>query len=264
MLIITVLALIMAATLGWLLLRLLREEQRRSDARIAALAAALDEAPTGGPVPVGPAATVPPVATLATAAHEPLPAPEPARALEPRQDYVAVESVSAGPPVVETRGLFSDAAPRETSGERRWLGAAAVVCAGLLGIAAVWSGAGGTGPASTASAAAASHEGIPLELLGLGHEQTGKTLVIRGLVRNPPAGSIRTGTTASVFLFDEAGGFLRNGRGPIDVPALAGGDEATFEVSVDADPRIRRYRVTFRGADDTVVPHVDKRAPRAP
>jgi hypothetical protein len=249
MLIITVLALIMAATLGWLLLRLLREEQRRSDARVAALAAALDEAPAAAPASVVPPAPVVPVAPVA---------------LERGPERGAVEPDGIGMPRVETRALFSDATPREESGERRWLGAAAVVCVALLGIAAVWSGAGGTGPASTASAAAAPHAGIPLELLGLGHEQTGKTLVIRGLVRNPPAGSIRTGTTASVFLFDEAGGFLRNGRGPIDVPALAGGDEATFEVSVDADPRIRRYRVTFRGADDAVVPHVDKRAPRAP
>ena len=42
MLIVTIAALVMAASLGWFAYRLLRDEQRRADARVALLTAAID------------------------------------------------------------------------------------------------------------------------------------------------------------------------------------------------------------------------------
>ena len=49
MLIVTIAALVMAASLGWFAYRLLQEEQRRADARVALLTAALeDDDPAGG------------------------------------------------------------------------------------------------------------------------------------------------------------------------------------------------------------------------
>ena len=62
-----------------------------------------------------------------------------------------------------------------------------------------------------------------------------------------------------MFLFDETGGFLGSGRGVLDTSTLTAGDEAGFEVTLPGHTKVRRYRVTFRAPDGTVVPHLDKR-----
>lgn len=282
MLIITTLSLLMAATMGWMALRLLRGEQRRSDARVAALTAALD--------------TPWPAAAPAETAH----GTAPARRTGPATTPVApapllMPPVVAGPQIVAlddtspheyfasadafvthvdvapdadpslTRPMFGGGADEVAAGprdDRRWLALAAGVLV-ALGIASVWWSTSDTPDrvAATASAptAAAPAAGLPVELVALGHERTKAGLVIRGLVRNPTAASPRTGTAASVFLFDEAGGFLGSGRSVLDTPTLTPGDEAGFEVTLPANAKVRRYRVTFRAADGTVVPHLDKR-----
>lgn len=287
MLIITTLALLMAASMGWMALRLLREEQRRSEARVAALSAALD-----APWPVAEPATTPVAAqpTVPTQ-HVPAVTAPAAIALTP----VATQPVAAAPQIVAlddtspheyfasaasfashddglhadasepTRPMFGagthdvDATPRD---DRRWLAVAAAVLVGL-GIVSVWWSTSGTSDAAgttvTAPVTAAPAAGMPVELVSLGHERTEAGLVIRGLVRNPAAASTRTGTVASVFLFDEAGGFLGSGRSVLDTPTLTPGDEAGFEVTLPGNAKVRRYRVTFRAADGTVVPHLDKR-----
>ena len=55
MLIVTIAALLMAASLAWFAYRLLQEEHRRSEARVAVLTAALDAAPAGPGWPASPA-----------------------------------------------------------------------------------------------------------------------------------------------------------------------------------------------------------------
>ena len=52
MLIVTIAALVMAASLGWFAYRLLRDEQRRADARVALLAAAMEGDDTDWDPPV--------------------------------------------------------------------------------------------------------------------------------------------------------------------------------------------------------------------
>ncbi len=99
-----------------------------------------------------------------------------------------------------------------------------------------------------------------MELVSLNHERTADGLVIRGLVRNPAAASVRSGTSASVFLFDGEGGFLGSGRAALDPSKLGAGSEAAFEVRLPDNPAVRRYRVTFRTPDGDVVPHLDRRA----
>src|SRR5690606_31187190 len=107
------------------------------------------------------------------------------------------------------------------------LAAAVLVC---LGIAGVWWSTSDVGsgapPAPAAAVTAAPTGGVPMDLMALGHERADDGLVIRGLVRNPSAASTRTSTVASVFLFDEAGGFLGSGRSALDTPALTPGAEA--------------------------------------
>ena len=278
MLIITLVSLLMAATMGWLALRLLREEQRRSEARMMALTAALDEP---APRVRTQTAVLPQLVSIAAdgsdayfaaAAHQPVSRPvvhpvpvtatpnETVTPAEPLRQEAAADASPVAPP--SERALFGvDASETTPRDDRRWLPVAIVVLIGLGVLSVLWStsGTSTTPTAAAVTASAPAPGGIPLDLVSLGHEQSASTLVVRGLVRNPPAGSARTGTVASVFLFDEAGGFLGSSRSALDAPTLMPGADAAFEVSFPANTRVRRYRVTFRNVEGVVVPHLDKR-----
>jgi hypothetical protein len=115
-----------------------------------------------------------------------------------------------------------------------------------------------SGPAR-ASVNAQGNQGRPLELLSMRHERQGTTLMVSGLVKNPPAGAAVKGVTAVVFAFDHTGAFVASGRAPLDFGALAPGDESPFVVNVPNVPDVSRYRVTFRSGTG-VVRHIDRRA----
>lgn len=284
MLIVTILSLLMAVTMAGLALRLLREESRRSEARVAVLTAALDETPAQPgsiPAPRAPAPREPtfekPAVQAAPLVRPAAPAP-PVRApqvvaIDPAEAetfFASAAPVAPPEPVLslhdaataDDRPMFGDRpATPPSRDDRRWLAVAAVAIVAVLGLAglrALWP----TEPAPASAApttVVAGADGIPVELVSLGHERTGAGLVIRGLVRNPAAASARAGTSASVFLFDGEGGFLGSGRGQLDTPKLGAGDEAAFEVRLPDNPAVRRYRVTFRSPDGDVVPHLDRR-----
>jgi hypothetical protein len=98
----------------------------------------------------------------------------------------------------------------------------------------------------------------PLELVSLAHAREARVLTITGTVRNPSSGSKIEGLTAVVSLLDNNGGLISTKDVPLDYRALGPGEEAPFTVSVpDAGP-VARYRVSFRAGTD-VVPHVDRR-----
>jgi hypothetical protein len=99
---------------------------------------------------------------------------------------------------------------------------------------------------------------LPLELVALGHDRDGDRLTVRGIVRNPASGVSVDRLTAVVFMFDREGGFLGSGRATVQSPALGPGGESTFVVTVPGAAAVGRYRVSFR-TDDRVVPHVDRR-----
>jgi len=63
----------------------------------------------------------------------------------------------------------------------------------------------------------------------------------------------------TAYAFDDKGSFLASGRAPIDVAALAPGDESPFVVSVPVADAVARYRIGFRGEDGRVIAHIDKR-----
>lgn len=307
MLIVTIAALVMAASLGWFAYRLLQEEHRRSEARVALLTAALEGDPATqefevAPARVAPARVVPPpVAPAPRSAFRTAPTAPRIVMLDddarPMQAFTSERVLATAVPSGETpvpdllqaplrdlpahpedhstetpasaSGLFADVPQSRPADARGLIALAGVVLVGLLAIGYVFFGRPGS-PADAAGTAAApgpalagqprtTPAGMPLELLSLTHEQRSGTLVVRGLVRNPPSGSDRAGLVASVMLLDQAGGVLGSGRAPIDTSRLRPGDDAGFSVKVPSHKDVRRYRVTFRTSDDVLVAHTDKR-----
>ena len=98
----------------------------------------------------------------------------------------------------------------------------------------------------------------PLELVALGHERDGDRLIVRGVIRNPPAASAIEALTAVVFVFNADGGFVTSARAAVDASALRAAGETAFAVTVPDAASVSRYRVSFRSGD-RIVPHVDRR-----
>lgn len=331
MLIVTIAALVMAASLGWFAYRLLQQEQRRSEARITLLASALDAAPSApspwpvevpslaprvprpvpprsdGPradaieAPAAERAGVPQVVMLDEDSRDirrfaseipvgrsPIDTPDPAvrsdqagltaapsrRLTEPFDTplHRASASSRAADDVADAEvrgaGLFADVPATRRGDGLGVLAVAALLLVGILTAGFLWFGREDSRPTAAPEASnstsapaepTAARGGVPLDLLSLAHERRGDRLVVRGVVRNPVAGSIRPGLVASVLLLDQSGGFLRGGRAALPTDALAPGADAAFAVELPATSDVRRYRVTFRGADGALVPHADKR-----
>jgi hypothetical protein len=99
---------------------------------------------------------------------------------------------------------------------------------------------------------------LPLELVALGHDRDGDSLTVRGVVRNPAGAGQVDRLTAVVFVFNAEGGFTGSGRAAVEAVELVPGAESTFVVTVKGVTDVARYRVSFR-TDDRLVPHVDRR-----
>ena len=231
LLIVTLTSMLLAAIMSVIAWRIAGDERRRSEARVAVLAAEIHEAP-----PV----------RIALVAHV-----GPARPATRRWD----EELELRPAFAATH-LF---APASSSGSRSaivFAVGALVLCASVA-FAILLSGRVHrvrqvVNPVAVAPAA------IPLELVALGHQRDAGQLTVRGVVRNPPAGTDRDRLTAVVFLFTADGGFLTSGRAAFESPGLHPGGESTFVVTVPGAVEVGRYRVSFR-TDDHIVPHVDRR-----
>jgi hypothetical protein len=133
--------------------------------------------------------------------------------------------------------------------------AAAALVIVLSGGSGVTTHASNQAPAVVVPPAAA----LPLELVALGHERDGDSLIVRGILRNTGSGAAVDRLTAVVFLFHRDGGFLSSGRVAVETSRLRPGGESTFVVTVSGAAAVDRYRVSFR-TDDRIVPHVDRRA----
>jgi len=227
MLIITFTECFVAITMTVLAWRVLREDRRRTDARVAALAAEIND---------GSATRVSEV-TLNEAPHVPVDhlfANADTEGERPRPRLAAI--VGGGALVVGTIAMLllfatSGARPAASTGPK---------------------------PKPAAAAAAPTAAGSPLELVALGHEREDDRLTIRGIVRNPSGGQRLMNVTAVVLLFNQEGGFLTSGRAAID-GTLAPGGEAPFTVTVPGAADVGRYRVSFRTSEG-IVPHVDRRS----
>jgi hypothetical protein len=247
LLLVTIISALLTVIMSVIAWRTAREEKRRSDARVAALAADIHH-----------------VDRLRNAGRRAEPD------LELRRETAPVSAA----------GLFeTSAAPR--GGPR--FGAVAAIGVLVFAAAAAIVVSLGSGSSATPVASAASHETplddadvaraaksapaanaanadevVPVELLALGHDRDGDRLTVRGVVRNPSAGRAVDRMTAVVFLYNRDGGFLTSGRAGIDSTALLPGGESAFVVVIPGASDVGRYRVSFR-TDDRVVPHVDRR-----
>jgi hypothetical protein len=235
LLLVTLISMLLAVIMSVIAWRIAGDERRRSEARVASLAAEIHEG--------GPAAAPAPLHARAAAADD----------LELRP--------SRG--VVTSGDLFAVTQPH---GGSRWpavVGAGLFVFASAVALVVVLSGGSTVGARSeqdaapAAAAAAPAAPALPLELVALGHDREGDQLRVRGVVRNPGTGASVERLTAVVFVFDRNGGFITSSRVLVD-PALVPGAESFFVVTVPDAGDVGRYRISFR-TDERVVPHVDRR-----
>lgn len=244
---VTLLSLGMASAMSIVAWRLVREERRRSAARVARLAelaARDDRDPRAEPrLPARPNAA-PPVDPL----------DRPLRQTPPIEDE---------PPAAETAPapgeLFAAAAPA-SGGSRRALvlAVAAVLVVAVIATIVSWGGAPGLAGRSPAAGRVA-----PLELLSLGHTRHDETLTIAGLVQNPKDGRELRNVIAVAFVFDRAGAVIGSGRAALDFSRLTPGAESSFVIRIDRAGNVGRYRIGFRTDDGSVIGHVDRRASSA-
>ena len=269
-----------AFALGGILVKMLRDERRRSDARVQALMdvagvdilAATVREPADKLVPSHfhaipeghgrPAAKrAQPVKRAAPAARDAafqdlelnprVSAPPSSRAPEPRAPELrAPESVS---------GI--DAMFAEPERRSPWPGrvAVAAACAALVSLVGflMLSGPG----RSNRDAATTNAEAVaaPLELLALGHTADADGLTISGIVQNPRGGTSLAGVVATASLFGKDGALVAAGEAPLDFTQLRPGDESPFVVKVPTAAGVARYRVSFKNGRGAVLGHVDRR-----
>jgi len=257
---VTAISLVVALVMSVSAWRLMRDEKRRSAARVAALSIAASAPGLSADSVIGfqarPAAAEKP---RARAPWAPAPSavesqPRPAAVVTPELAEFPFQSEGAVREVSHSSGFLgaTTQAERGGSGQRSLAVAAAVLFFGLLGgLVFMMSGPRGT-------SAAAVGPNSPLELVSLRHDRKSAKLAVSGLVRNPAAGKPVERLSAVVFLFDRQGTFVASAKADVDFLKLGAGDESPFVVSLEAPATVARYRVSFR-TDQGVVPHIDRR-----
>jgi hypothetical protein len=218
-LLVVVVSLALAAGMGIILLRMLRNERRRSDARVEALAR-MAEPDFHSEQVDGPA-----------------------------ESWVPGEAVD---------GSFEQPeAPSRWGNRAAIAGGIAILALVVFMIALVRSPS--SSDTATTTSAGTEVASAPLALLALSHTQSAGSLTVSGRVQNPPGGQSLESLTATVFLFGADGSFLTSGRSPLDVQPLGAGDESAFVVNIPVNGSVSRYRVSFRDGAGRAVAHADRR-----
>ena len=254
---VTVISLTMAFAMGVVTWRLVREERRRSDARVAALMADLDGRNLGLPERAVPhdRDVAPPVGTPTPAPRRRAVPAAPATSAKVRPARSAGTVVTPPDDTAEAAtGLF---APMRGSPALLRRALATVAAAAVLVVAVVsftlLSGLSGDAPADHAVGTP-----DPVELLSLAHAKQGDYLAITGALRNPSGGIERGPLSVTATVFDRDGVVVGTGQTPLPVATLPPGSETPFTISLPDADRINRYRISFMQGQ-TSVPHVDRR-----
>jgi hypothetical protein len=266
LLVVTILSLAAALVSVLAVQRMKHVDQQRSDARVAALAAAASAPIDDVPLFPQPHAVVNRPSLIVDRPSAPVQRPssqvERAPGLPAGRSMfgASFSPVEAEAPLddrgASTRESFFGAVQRETPASGRFAFVAAAAMLVALGGAVVVFTTSGHNKAGASAAAAAR---APLELVSLGHTREDSMLTISGMVRNPAGGPKLEGLTAVVSLIDTHGGLISTKDVPLDYRALGPGEEAPFKVTVPDSGSVARYRVSFRAGTD-VVPHVDRRS----
>jgi hypothetical protein len=240
---VTLLSMAMAASLSLIVWRMLRDERRRSEARVVSLTRMAARPSTSGPRA---AAQAPRASDADLAIRD---APSSTSTMFAEREVASPWghrfALMAGLGLVLASViLFSLTASGRTATRR-----APVPGRAAAAVAVAQAGVAGVNPAGA----------IGLELLSLRDARDAGALTITGLVQNPRGGAALSRVTVTAYAFDDKGAFLASGRAPIEVPALAPGDESPFVVSVPVTETVARYRIGFRGEDGRVIAHIDKR-----
>lgn len=245
---VTVISLALAACMGVLLARIVREERRRSDAR-AALLAELAEDHDRGVVPTYPG----PRAARAITDARPATIASREAVLSELEDLDFREADQATTPM--SGSLFA-----EGKAPSAWpfrLVAATVVVVVIAGVA--------FGVRVLSDREALETEQVvtletprPLQLLSLAHRPQDGQLAISGVVQNPRDAVPVSRVEATVLAFDASGDQIASGRAPLDFTTLAPGHESPFIVRITAK-NVARYRISFRGEGGQPLAHVDRR-----
>jgi hypothetical protein len=248
----TLIALGLAGAMGVLVAKMLRDERKRSDARVATLIELAAESGATRPI------VVPPGAGARVAAR---PRPAPAAGARVGQDLRLDEFEIRPASTVASADIFAE--PERSSPWGRRLAVIGVIVAlggTVLFVSTVRSPGSGVNTPADAEQRAVGAPAAPIELVSMRHTQDGDTLTITGLVQNPKAGAALTRIAVTAVVFGADGTFLASGRAPLDYTSLAAGDESPFVVTVPVRSAVARYRVGFRSEDGGVVAHIDRRA----
>jgi hypothetical protein len=201
----------------------MRLERRRSDARVAALAAAIDDP------------------------HREATVDDPRWEATFDDEQTTHEAVSPAASVVS---LVVPEAERPSRVPAFALAGLVVVGSSALLIAGM-SGGGRTSRDAFSMASS-------IELVSMRHVLDGETLVVSGFVRNPTA-SATPSLSAVVSVFGRNGQVVARGASPLDPVVLGPGKETSFRVLVPDVGDPGRYRLAFMNGSQ-IVPHVDRRS----
>jgi hypothetical protein len=251
---VTALSLVMAAGMALVVVKLVREERARAEARVAALGAMSADPVVDAPF-TRPHIVVAPAVSPVQRSEQTVRLED----LEIRPSETAVSGVS---------NLFAETDQPSPWGRRFAVIASLAVVVLAIGFAAVSGKArppASAAPETSVAQQASQPATAPLELVSLHHarEENAQRFVISGLVQNPRSGARISHVVATAFLFGPDGTFLTSSRAPLDFTTLAPGVESPFVVSVPVTGQVTRYRVGFRTEDGSVIAHVDKRGPDA-
>jgi hypothetical protein len=250
---VTVVSLAIAAAMSLVVLKLLREDRRRSEARIAALLET-----TGARRAAHEAA---PYRNAPAAPRKAAPSPGPggrAGLYAPPHSQKPARPRVGDLPLRASADLFVEPQRPPSWGSHIVIAAAATAVLFAAGFTLLGPA---DGPASVSRpGAAAPPAAAPLELLTLRHTAGASSLTVTGVVQNPRGGAALRRVTAAVYALDAKGEVIATNQAPVDLTTFGPGEESPFVVTVPVRGPVARYRVGFRTDAGDVIAHVDRRS----